>query len=75
MLEAMRKSEDGKGLVLRLYNVLNKRGKGEVELRFKPRETQLVNILENNIPKDIRVEEEKPKFDYRNYQIISVKVT
>jgi len=71
----MKKSEDGKGLVLRLYNVLNKRGKGEVELWFKPREAQLVNILENNIPKDIRVEGEKLKFDYRNYQIISVKVT
>jgi alpha-mannosidase len=75
ILEAMKKSEDGKGLVLRLYNVLNKRGKGEVELWFKPREAQLVNILENNIPKDIRVEGEKLKFDYRNYQIISVKVT
>lgn len=71
----MKKSEDGKGLVLRLYNVLNKRGKGEVELRFKPREAQLVNILENNIPKDIRVEGEKLEFNYRNYQIISIKVT
>jgi len=71
----MKKSEDGKSLVSRLYNVLNKRGKGEVELWFKSREAQIVNMLENNIPKEIRVEGEKMKFDYRNYQIISVKVT
>jgi alpha-mannosidase len=41
ILEALKKCEDGKGLVLRLYNVLNKRAKGEVSCGLNPEKLSL----------------------------------
>ncbi|MFP3234555.1 MAG: hypothetical protein RXR08_13145 [Sulfolobaceae archaeon] len=41
ILKAMNKSEDGKGLVLMLYNVLNKRGKKRWSCGLNPEKLSL----------------------------------
>ena len=71
ILEALKRSEDGKGVVVRLYNVKNSKGEGEIKVWFEPTSSKKVNILENPIG-EVRLAEDSVKFDYRNYEIISI---
>ncbi|BCU69958.1 alpha-mannosidase [Stygiolobus caldivivus] len=74
VVEAIKGSEDKRGIVVRLYNVQNNRGEGEVELWFNPNKVERVNVLENPISGRVQLNGNKVRFNYRNYEIITIKL-
>ncbi len=72
ILEAIKESEDQKGILIRLYNIENNRGKGEIELWYEPREAYLTNALENKTG-EVQRKSEKILFNFKNYEILSIK--
>lgn len=74
VLEALKPSEDGNGIVLRLYNVENNRGIGEIKLWKSPNTAYKTNILENEKLEDVNINKDEISFNYRNYEIISIKI-
>jgi alpha-mannosidase len=73
VLEAMKMAEDGDGIVLRLFNIRNNRGRGWVRLWFKPSAAYATDILEmNKIDKYVDLNGDKVLFDYGNHEIITL---
>ncbi len=74
ILEAIKESEDCKGIIIRLYNVENSRGKGEIELWYSPKKVTLTNILENENNKELETDNNNIQLNYKNYEIISLRL-
>jgi len=75
MLEAVKKSEEGDDVILRLYEFYNARGKARIKLSFNVKSVESVDILESNsVERDIRVNRAALEFTYRNREIITIKI-
>ncbi|BCU67606.1 alpha-mannosidase [Sulfolobales archaeon HS-7] len=75
ILEAIKRSEDKRGVILRLYNVSNSVGRENLQLWFTPARVESTNVLEDEeIKRDITVIENSITLSYKNYEIITLKV-
>ncbi len=77
MLEAVKLSEDNdESLVLRLYEMHNKRGKARIDMFRKIKSAKLLDLLELSeiAGKELVVEGNSITFPYRNYEILTIKV-
>ncbi|BFH72069.1 alpha-mannosidase [Sulfurisphaera javensis] len=75
ILETLKLSEDNKGIIIRLYNVLNSKGKGELTLWFNPSKVISTNIIEDEeVEREMIVKKNKVEFSYKNYEILTLKV-
>ena len=76
MLEAVKVSEDdSKALVIRVSEITNSRGTGELELPFKPSEAYETNLIETTKSSEgIEVTGNTVKFRYGNKQVKSIVV-
>ncbi len=75
LLESLKRAEDGGGVVARIYEAYNKRGRGELKLWRRPKRVSSTDILElGEVPRDVQVEERGVVFSYRNYEIITLKI-
>ena len=76
LLEAVKVAEDDDSLIFRVYNVFNRRGSGTLRLWDTPRSAQAVNILESEpIKKNVSVSGNSVVFDFKNYEIVTLKVS
>ncbi len=75
MLEAIKEAEDGNGLILRFYEMYNKRGKATIELWREFRNAKSTDLLEDPEPSvSTRGSAGRFHFPYRNHQILSLKL-
>jgi alpha-mannosidase len=76
IVESVKAGEDSDGsIVVRLYNIFNKRGSGYLRLWFTPNEVKSTDLLEiNEVKRNIEIIKETIKFDYANFEIITLKL-
>jgi len=75
MLEAVKISEDGKGIVLRLYEFYNARGKTHIDLAIKAQSVESLDLLElNKVDREININGKRLEFTYYNREIITLKI-
>ncbi|MBF6595055.1 MAG: alpha-mannosidase [Thermaceae bacterium] len=72
-LSALKKSEDGTGLVLRLYEALGGRGTARLEADFLGKTARQINLLEETQEK-LSVDNQALSFAFTPYQIVSLGV-
>ncbi|MFB6491380.1 MAG: alpha-mannosidase [Thermoproteus sp. AZ2] len=73
ILEALKRAEDGDGLVARIYEAHNSRGVGVFRLRGVE-EAEAVDILERRLLKPVKASNGAVEFEYRPYEIITLKL-
>jgi alpha-mannosidase len=73
VIETIKCAEDGKGIIVRLYE--SQRHRGEAMLNFSTpiKKATLVNLLEETM-RDLPVSGNRVKFAYQPYQIISLRI-
>ncbi|MEM3659229.1 MAG: alpha-mannosidase [Thermoproteota archaeon] len=75
MLEAVKAAEDGEGIVLRLYEFHNARGRTRINLAAQVQSVESLDLLElNKVNRDIRTDRIGLEFTYRNREIITLKI-
>ncbi|MEM2687672.1 MAG: glycoside hydrolase family 38 C-terminal domain-containing protein, partial [Thermoproteota archaeon] len=75
MLEAVKAAEDGDGIVLRLYEFHNARGRTRINLAAQVQSAESLDLLElNKVNRDIRTDRNGLEFTYRNREIITLKI-
>jgi alpha-mannosidase len=75
MLEALKAAEDGDGIILRLYEFFNARGKTRIDLATEVDSVESMDILElNKINRDVKIDGGSLEFTYRNREIITLKI-
>ncbi|MEM2089223.1 MAG: glycosyl hydrolase-related protein, partial [Thermoproteota archaeon] len=73
--EAVKAAEDGDGIVLRLYEFHNARGKTRINLAAQVQSAESLDLLElNKVNRDIRTDRNGLEFTYRNREIITLKI-
>jgi len=77
MLEAVKPAEDGKGLILRLYDAFNRRGEAEVEIGMDGYSSaKSLDILElNEVKREIEFDGKRLRFGHGNYEIITIELS
>ncbi|MDT7870029.1 MAG: glycoside hydrolase family 38 C-terminal domain-containing protein [Thermoproteus sp.] len=76
LLESAKRAEDGDGLVLRIYEAFNKRGKATLKLWRAPSAVRSTDILERgDVPREISTSGSTVEFSYRNYEIVTLKIS
>lgn len=75
MLEAVKPSENGEDIILRLYEFYNARGKASISLSFNFKGVESVDILESSrVDREIKSGRNVLDFTYRNREIITLKI-
>jgi alpha-mannosidase len=73
-LASLKKAEDSEAIILRLYEPHGGRGKTTLETALPLQEAAIVNILEDEI-QELTVEDERRiTFEFRPFQVISLKL-
>lgn len=72
-LSALKKSEDGSGIILRLYEALGGRGTAVLETGLLGKTARQVNLLEEPVGK-ARQDGESLRVEYAPYKVISLEV-
>lgn len=74
VIEAVKRSEDGKGLIVRLYECHNSRGTAELACARPVRSAELCDLEESPL-EDLELVDGQIVFSYRPFEIITVKLT
>lgn len=75
MLEALKVSEDGEDIILRLYEFYNARGKSHISLPFEIKDAESLDLLElNRIERDMNFNKNILELAYYNREIITIKI-
>jgi alpha-mannosidase len=77
MLEAIKGSEDERSIVLRCYEVGNRRGETKIRLWKNVAQVEATNFLEERVSdreKKVESDENNLKISYRNYEICTIKL-
>jgi len=75
MLEAIKEAEDGNGLILRLYEMHNKRGRATIVLWREFGNARSTYLLEETVA-GVKIQRSgrKVRLPYSNHQILSLKL-
>ena len=76
-LEVLKESEDGEGQIIRLYEPYGAREKVEVLLddSFNVETAQIVNLLENSIEGEVKLEDNRLTFMMEPFEIKTIKLS
>lgn len=75
ILDSVKGAEDDNAVVLRLYEAFNARGQVEIEMYNKVKKVVSTDLLElNEIKRDLAIADNKVIVNYRNREIITLKV-
>lgn len=75
LLEAVKRAEDGGGLVFRIYEAYNKRGRGHLRLWRRPSGAVSTDLLESGrVERGVEIRDDGVQFSYRNYEIVTLKI-
>ena len=66
-------AESGKGMIVRLYEAHNARGRAELTIGTPIQRAVLCDMLENEL-EELRIEGGHIQFDYRPFEILTIKV-
>jgi alpha-mannosidase len=73
VVETVKRSEDGKGLIVRLFECQNARGRAELSCARAPKEAWLCNLEEHPL-QELEIEDSLVAIPYRPFEIITVKL-
>jgi len=73
ILETVKPAEDGRGLILRMYDFKRQRGRGEVVCGFLVQKAWRTTILEED-QFELKVDGNEVGFLYKPYEIISIRI-
>lgn len=73
VVEAVKKSEDSKALIVRLYECHNARGSAELSCGRRIKAAFLCDLLENEL-EELQIENGAVQFDYKPFEIITIKL-
>ncbi|MFP3156818.1 MAG: glycosyl hydrolase-related protein, partial [Caldivirga sp.] len=74
-LEAVKLSEDDdNAIIVRISEIANARGIGQLTLPFKPRKAVETNIIEDEEGEELEIEGNKVKIKYKNKQTKTIKI-
>lgn len=73
VIESVKKAEDGNGLIIRLYECHNSRGAAELICARTPSVAWLCN-LEEQPEKELEIHEGMVLFDYKPFEIITIRL-
>jgi alpha-mannosidase len=73
IIETVKRSENGYGIILRLYEYQRKRGEFLLKTSFSIKKAFRTNILEENL-EEIFVEGQEIRYQYMPYQIITLRL-
>ena len=74
ILSALKIAEDGGGIIVRYYEIEGKSGSGEIRIFKEPAGAEAVNVLEQKVNGDVRVQGDTVTFGYRAYGVGSMKI-
>ena len=78
ILSAMKKSDDGNGVILRFYETQGEKTKATITLYKKPKSVKYVNILEQedkNIKNALNIKDNKIILDVNAFEIICLEIS
>ena len=74
-LEAVKLSEDDdNALIIRVSEIANARGVGQLTLPFKPRKAVETNIIEDEEGEELEIDGNRVKIKYKNKQTKTIKI-
>ena len=73
IIETVKASEDGNGLIVRMYEHKRTRGVVSLETSFKVRQAHLTNLLEEN-QSPIAIGRNRIEHDFSPYQIMTMRL-
>ena len=73
IVDTIKKAEDSNAIILRMYEPYNKRETVEFVLGFNVKRAYICNLMENN-EREIEVNDNKIRIDFKNYEIVTVKI-
>jgi alpha-mannosidase len=73
VIETVKKAEDSNAIILRLYECHNSRGRAELSSARAFRSASLCDLEENEIA-DLEIADDVVSFDYRPFEIITIKL-
>jgi len=77
-LSALKKAEDGKAYILRLYNTANKEAEAVIELNpllaTKIKKVVRTNILEDEVGEELELDNNKIKLTIKPYKVITLRL-
>jgi alpha-mannosidase len=73
VIESVKRAEDGDGIIVRLYECHNVRGRAELSCVRVPREAVLCDLEENEVGA-LEIAEGSVRFDYKPFEIITVRL-
>ncbi len=73
VIESVKKAEDGNAIIVRMYECHNARGIAELAISKKTKKAFLCDLLENHL-KPLNVENGHVAFDYKPFEIITIKL-
>jgi alpha-mannosidase len=74
VIETVKRAEDGKGLIVRLYEAQRIRGTINVKTAFPIKEAHRVNLLEERQSK-LQVNGNAVEYAIRPYEIVTLRIT
>ncbi len=74
VLSGVKKSEDGKGIILRYYEVEGKSGRGMVKMTKPPVSAMVVNLLEQPVDGHAEVTGDMVIFDFRKNSVGNLRI-
>ncbi|MQL54322.1 alpha-mannosidase [Acidianus ambivalens] len=76
IVEAIKPAEDRDGIIIRLYNIYNEKGKAKIRLWYEPRDVISTDLLESDkIKRKIKISRNEIEIEYNNYEIITLKIS
>ena len=73
IVDTIKKAEDSNAIILRMYEPYNKRETVEFVLGFNVKRAYICDLMENN-EREIEVNDNKIRIDFKNYEIVTVKI-
>ena len=77
ILSALKRAEDGNGVILRFYETAGEKANAEITLFKKPKEMKVVNLLEeedDEVAKEVKLEGKGIKVTVNPFEIVTLRV-
>jgi alpha-mannosidase len=77
VLSALKRAEDGEGVILRFYETKGEETDAEITLFKEPKAVRVVNLLENEdegVVKELKQEGERIKLTLKPFEIVTLKI-
>ncbi len=74
VLEAIKQPEEGRGVILRLYDPLNVRGKAKIRVWFTPTKAAKTDLVELKELDSLKVNQDQVEVGYTNFEVVTIRI-